>query len=173
MLPCLASLFIVISFPSCQAIVLTYCFYVSYQLYLSWFSLPLMRTTVAELPTSRRATEWDLQKKWVRWRSASMRHANGNKILCLFHCDKQKHTQNVMATIFSSGCYVPYIYTIIATPFHFLRLRLSSIFCFIVVLGLYTTVHCSLQLHMTLITPILTPSSTMVRVNAWCVRSRL
>ena len=55
-------------------------------------------------------------------------------ILWLFHCDKQKHTQNVMATIFRSGCYAPYI-TIIATPLHFLRLPLSSIFCFIVALG--------------------------------------
>ena len=39
-----------------------------------------------------------------------MRHAYGNKILWLFHCDKQStetHT-NVMATIFSSGCYAPY-----------------------------------------------------------------
>ena len=63
--------------------------------------------------------------------------------------------------------------TIIATPLHFLRLRLSSIFYFIVALGLYTTVHCGLQLHVTLITLILTPSSAMVRVNAWRMRLRL
>ena len=50
--------------------------------------------------------------------------------------NKQKHSQNVMATIFSSGCYVSHIYyTIIAAPLHFLRLPLSLIFCFIVALG--------------------------------------
>ena len=49
--------------------------------------------------------------------------------------NKQKHSQNVMSTIFSSGCYAPYIYTIIAAPLHFLRVPLSSIFCFIVALG--------------------------------------
>ena len=37
------------------------------------------------------------------------------------------------------------IYTIIAIPLHFLRLPLSSIFCFIVALGLYTIVHCRIS----------------------------
>ena len=55
--------------------------------------------------------------------------------LPLWQTMKQKHSQNVMAIIFSSGCYAPYIYTIIATPLHFLRLPLSLIFCFIIALG--------------------------------------
>ena len=70
-----------------------------------------------------------------------------------------------MATIFSSGCYAPYSYTIIATPLHFLRLPLSSIFCFIVALGpstLSSIADLGLQLHVTLITP---PSHTVARVN--------
>ena len=49
--------------------------------------------------------------------------------------NKHKHSQNVTATIFSSGCCIPYIHTIIATPLHFLRLPLSLIFCFIVGVG--------------------------------------
>ena len=71
--------------------------------------------------------------------------------------NEQKHSQNVMATIFSSGCYAPYIYTIIAAPLHFLRVPLSSIFCSIVALG--PSIHyrplrnLGLQLHATLITP--------------------
>ena len=106
----------------------------------NWVGACVWGDTKAELPTSWHANEWDIPKKWVRWRSPSARHAYWNK-----HCEKRKHTQNVMATIFSSGCYAPYIYTIIATPLHFLRLPLSSIFCFILALGLYTIVHCRIS----------------------------
>ena len=78
--------------------------------------------------------------------------------------NEQKHSQNVMATIFSSGCYAPYIYTIIATPLHFLRLPLSSIFCFFVALGPSTyrpLQNLSLQLHVDVDYPVLIPSRTM------------
>ena len=90
--------------------------------------------------------------------------------------NKQKHSQNVMATTFSSGCYAPYIYTIIATPLDFLRLPLSSTFCFIVALGPST--QSSIAESWSAIArdvdyPILIPSRTMARVNAWLVRSRL
>ena len=83
--------------------------------------------------------------------------------------NKQKHSQNLMATIFSSGCYVPYIYTIIAAPLHFLRLSLSSIFCFIVALGPESRSAVARDVDY----PVLIPSRTMARVNAWRMRSRL
>ena len=77
--------------------------------------------------------------------------------------NKQKH---LMATIFSSGCYVPYIYTIIAAPLHFLRLPLSSIF---VVLG-PSTLSPIAESWSAVARDVDYPSRTMVRVNAWHVR---
>ena len=73
--------------------------------------------------------------------------------------NKQKHIHKnyTMVNIFSSGCYVPYIY-IIAAPLHFLRPLLSSIFCFFVALGPSTLVHyvvlIGLQFHMDVDYPI-------------------
>ena len=108
---------------------------------------------------------------------------------CAPRVNKNKHSQNVMATIFSSGCYAPYTYTIIPT-LNFLRLPLSSIFCYIVTLGPSTLSSIALSLFAVardVDYPVLIPSHTMARVhmdnivrvyiihgvNAWRVRSRL
>ena len=67
-----------------------------------------------------------------------------NKMLWLFRCD---------VIIFSSGCYAPYN-SIIATPLQFLRLPLSSIFCFFVALG-PALQSLGLQLHVDVDYPVL------------------
>ena len=75
-----------------------------------------------------------------------------NKMLWLFRCD---------VIIFSSGCYAPYN-SIIATPLQFLRLPLSSIFCFFVALG-PALQSLGLQLHVDVDYPVLIPSRSGYR----------
>ena len=84
-----------------------------------------------------------------------------NLILWFFHCDNRNtFTKCNGKYILALGAMHP-IYTIIAAPLHFVRIPLSSIFCFFVVLGPSTLSSMVYSCTWTLITPIL----TMMRVN--------
>ena len=92
-----------------------------------------------------------------------------------------KHSQNIMATIFDSDCYAPYIYIYYngyTTPLS----QASPVFDLLFDRSARPSTQSSIAESQSAVArdvdyPVLIPSCTiiraMVRVNAWCVRSRL